>query len=112
MRQALNEVRAAFSGAVRLVALSNTSKVHWDFVTRRYPIFDLLDDWVVSYDEGVAKPEPEIYQRFMERHTGGRPPLYFTDDIPRYVEGAQAVGWDAEVFQGAEHFTRAVLARM
>ena len=97
MREALAELKDEF----RLVALSNTTAVHWDFIVEAYPIFQLLDGWVVSYAEGVAKPDPALYRILMDRHTGGRPPFFYTDDIPRYVRAAQSLGWEASVFSGA-----------
>jgi 2-haloacid dehalogenase len=107
MRAALEELMADF----RLVALSNTCQVHWEHVCGTYPIFRLLDGWVVSYDEGVAKPDPEIYRAVMHRHTGGRAPFFFTDDNPRFVEAARRLGWDAEEFAGADAFRAAIERR-
>ena len=100
MREALTELRSEF----RLVALSNTEEVHWTFLLRRYPIFELLDGWVVSYTEGVAKPDPAIYQALMDRYCDGQLPVFYTDDTPQHVEAARRLGWQAEVFSGAAHF--------
>jgi 2-haloacid dehalogenase len=106
MRAILAELKARHT----LVALSNTSQVHWEHVTARYPIFGLLDGWVVSYAERAAKPDPAMYQAVMDRWCAHAPPVFYTDDIPRYVEGARALGWDAEVFTTADEF-RGALAR-
>jgi len=97
----MEEVLRDFREDFRFVALSNTCKVHWEFVCRSYPIMSLLEGWVVSYEVGAAKPDPAIYRALSEKFTGGRPPLFFTDDMPAFVEGARRVGWRAEVFRGA-----------
>jgi len=107
MREALAELKSEF----RLVALSNTEEVHWTFVLRKFPIFKLLDGWVVSYAEGVAKPDPAIYRAFMNRYCDGRSPVFYTDDNPRYVEAAQHLGWEAEVFTDAAHFKEQIRKR-
>jgi len=107
MREALAELKSEF----RLVALSNTEEVHWTFVLRKFPIFKLLDGWVVSYTEGVAKPDPAIYRAFMNRYCDGRSPVFYTDDNPRYVEAAQHLGWEAEVFTDAAHFKEEIRKR-
>ncbi len=107
MREALAELKSEF----RLVALSNTEEVHWTFILQKYPIFKLLDGWIVSYTEGVAKPDPAIYEAVVDRYCDGRLPVFYTDDTPRYVESARRLGWEAEVFTDAAHFKEGIRKR-
>jgi FMN phosphatase YigB (HAD superfamily) len=107
MREALAELKSDF----RLVALSNTEEVHWTFLVQNYPILGLLDGWVVSYKEGVAKPDPAIYGAVVDRYCDGRLPVFYTDDIPRYVEAARRLGWEAEVFSDAARFKEEITWR-
>lgn len=107
MRQALSELKNEF----KLVALSNTDEIHWNYILDTYPIFQLLDGWVVSFEEGMMKPDPAIYKRVVDRYCEGRLPFFYTDDSPRYVEAAQRLGWEAEVFIDAAHFKEHVLKR-
>lgn len=100
MREALAGLKSEF----RLVALSNTIEVHWTYLFRTYPIFDLLDGWVVSYLETVAKPDPAIFKRLENRYCQSRIPFFFTDDTALHVEAAQNLGWPARVFQNASDF--------
>ncbi len=100
MRKALTGLKSEF----RLVGLSNTDEVHWTFLLQKYPIFELLDGWVVSYTEGVAKPDPAIYGAVVDRYCNGQLPAFYTDDIKQYVEAARRLGWEAEVFTDAAHF--------
>lgn len=107
MKKALTELKAEF----RLVGLSNTDEVHWTFLLRKYPIFELLDGWVVSYTEGVAKPDPAIYGAVVDRYCNGQLPAFYTDDTRLYVEAAQRLGWEAEVFTDAAHFKEEIRKR-
>jgi len=107
MREVLAELKSEF----RLVALSNTEEVHWTHALRNYPIFKLLDGWVVSYREGVAKPDPVIYQTLVDRYCNGRLPFFYIDDILRNVEAARHLGWDAEVFSDAAQFREEIEKR-
>ena len=100
MRKVLAELKSEF----RLVGLSNTEEVHWTFVLKKFPIFELLDGWVVSYEEGVAKPDPAIYRVLMNRYCDGQLPVFYTDDNPQYVEAARCLGWESEVFTDAARF--------
>ena len=58
--------------------------------------FDLL---VISSEEGVAKPDPEIYRRALDKLGVGAPEAVFVDDMPANVEGAQALGIAGILFQ-------------
>lgn len=107
MRGALAELKARF----RLVALSNTDPVHWAHVVNTFPIFGLLDGWVLSFEERVAKPDPAIFKTLQERFCQGGLPAYYTDDIEDYVRAARDLGWDAEVFRGTEHFRKEIKKR-
>jgi FMN phosphatase YigB (HAD superfamily) len=107
MRHVLTGLKSGFT----LIALSNTMQVHWEFVLETYPIFQLLDGWVVSYEEGVLKPDTAIYRAVSDRFCGGRPPIFFTDDVPQYVEAARNLGWDAEVFSDAAAFKAQIQQR-
>jgi 2-haloacid dehalogenase len=108
MREALAELKGEFG----LVALSNTDEVHWMFLLRHYSIFGLLDGWVVSYEEGVTKPDPAIYRAVVDRYCEGQSPFFYTDDNPQYVEAARRLGWDAEVFSDTVHFKEHVRKRL
>jgi len=108
MRELISELKETF----RIVALSNTCQLHWEYVTENYPIFKLLDGWVVSYEVGAAKPQEEIYHALMEEYGGGKPPFLYVDDMPLFVEGARKVGWDAVLFRGAEELRGEIASRL
>jgi hypothetical protein len=92
-----------------LVALTNIMEVHWTFLLRTYEILNLIDAYVTSYREGVAKPSPEIYQAVVDRYCDGRLPYFHTDDTPEYVEVARRMGWRSEVFNSASQLEGEVL---
>jgi len=107
MREVLSELMSDF----RFVALSNTDEIHWIYALEKYPIFQLLDGWVVSYVEGITKPNPAIYSMVVNRYCNGRLPFFYTDDSPTYIEAARQLGWEAEVFIDAERFKEEIIKR-
>jgi 2-haloacid dehalogenase len=107
MSQALAELKDDFT----LVALSNTDEVHWNYVLDTYPILHLLDGWVVSFEEGMMKPDAAIYTRAANRYCNAGLPFFYTDDSPQFVNAARRLGWDAEVFIDAAHFRQEVSRR-
>jgi FMN phosphatase YigB (HAD superfamily) len=92
-----------------LVALTNTVEVHWTFLLKNYEILALMDGCVVSYLEGVAKPDPAIYHAVVNRYCDGGLPFFHTDDLLEYVEAARRMGWRSEVFRSPLQFKNEVL---
>jgi FMN phosphatase YigB (HAD superfamily) len=105
MKEVLRELKKDFF----LVALTNTVEVHWTFILKTYDILRLMDGCVVSYLEGVAKPDPAIYQMVSDRYCGGGVPHFHADDLPEYVEAARQMGWRSEVFRSPVQFKNEVL---
>lgn len=91
------------SQGYRLYGLTNwCSAVHE--VMRKYDIFKLLDGQVISSEEHLLKPEPEIYLRLCERYGLKPEECLFTDDKSVNVDGARAVGMNAVVFHNAMEY--------
>ncbi|MCW5936569.1 MAG: HAD-IA family hydrolase [Fimbriimonadaceae bacterium] len=77
--------------------LSNTNALHWDDLVKngRFPALVDLQVKVASHLVGANKPSCEIYRAF-ENAAGIRADeCLFFEDIPAYVEGAVACGWQA-----------------
>ena len=106
------DVLASLRHEFQVVALSNTEIVHWSHVLERHPIFGLLDGWVASFEVGLAKPDPAIFQVVMDRYCHGKAPLFYTDDNPDFVGVARSLGWSAEVFRCAEDLNRDIRKRV
>jgi 2-haloacid dehalogenase len=107
MNQALAELKDEFT----LVALSNTDEVHWNYVLATCPVVHHLDGWVVSFEEGMMKPDPAIYNKLVDRYGNGKLPFFYTDDSPQFVDAARLLGWDAEVFVDAAQFKEEIRRR-
>jgi glucose-1-phosphatase len=90
----------------RLILLSNTNAIHFDWIRQQYPLLRHFHDLVLSYEVKAMKPQPEIYQAAI-RSAGCRPEeCFYTDDIAEFVEGARRLGIDAVQFEGAEKLER------
>ena len=74
----------------RLYVLSNMSREFIDFL-RRFPVYGLFDGEVVSCEEGVVKPEPEIYRRLLGRYGLDPAQTLFIDDRPANIAAAAAL---------------------
>ena len=82
----------------RLLLLSNTNAIHFAMVREHYPLLRHFHDYVLSYQVGVLKPAPEIYQAALARARCLPRECFYTDDIAEYVEAARGQGLDAVQF--------------
>ncbi len=95
---------------VKVVLLSNTNQLHWRFLRPKLPVLDRFAGLVLSHEVGLCKPEPAIFKHALSV-AGSRPETtaYF-DDLPAYVDAAQALGINSRVFTTAEAFRRQLAA--
>lgn len=78
-------------GRYRLFVLSNMSHEFIEFL-RRVPVYRHFDGEVVSCEEGICKPEPEIYRLLLERYALAPAETLFIDDRPENIEAAEREG--------------------
>lgn len=70
----------------------------------QYEIFSLLDGYVISSEEKVIKPEPEIYQRLFEKFSLKPEECLFADDREENIEGGRRLGMPGIVFRSAAQY--------
>ena len=76
----------------KLIALSNTNALHITHIKTTMPALSFFDDWIVSCDVGLRKPDPQIYFLALER-AGVRPTAaVYIDDRPELVEAGRSIG--------------------
>ena len=107
-----NEVEGMYDLLTRLKAngyklygLTNwCSKVY--LTMAQFPIFKLLDGQIISSEEHVIKPEPEIYQRLFTKFNLKPEECIFADDRTENIEGGRQSGMDGIVFKDAKQYER------
>ena len=94
----LDGVRALRQGGVRMSILSNSVGVQ--AVYDRNGLAEVFDDWVISSEVGLRKPEPEIYELAAERL--GLPPAacVYVDDLPPNLKPALELGMATVLHRG------------
>ena len=77
-------------------------KVYHVLATR--PIFALLDGMVISCEERLVKPHPDIYRTLLARYDLQADECLFTDDRAENVLAAEQIGFHGIVFKSAAQF--------
>jgi 2-haloacid dehalogenase len=86
---------------VPLFGLTNAVRASFEAVRETAPVLSLMRDIVVSADEQMLKPAPEIFRLCLDRNGLASGDALFVDDSAKNCAGARAVG------MAAHHFTYA-----
>ncbi len=84
-------IRELKKAGYRLYVLSNMSREFIDFL-RQQEVYANFDGEVISCEEGVAKPMPEIYDLLLNRFSLDAADTLFIDDRKENVEAAARKG--------------------
>jgi putative hydrolase of the HAD superfamily len=99
------------SANYRLLVLSDTNELHFDFIRKNFPILDHFNDFVLSHKVGAVKPSAEIFRAVMEKAECLPEECIFIDDIEKNVEGARINGINALQFISVEQLEADLRAR-
>ena len=94
----VDELREA---GIRVLGLTNWAAENFHEAARSAPVIDRLEDVLVSGREGVAKPDPAIYNLLIERFDLEPARTVFIDDTIVNVEAAARAGLVALHFTDA-----------
>ncbi len=89
---------AALGDRHRLLLVSNTNELHFDWIRRHFPLLEEFDDYVLSYEVGSMKPAPQIYREAVSRAGCSAGECFFADDKQENVEAAGRLGIDSVLF--------------
>lgn len=82
-----------------LFAITNYSAETFPRARRQFPFLNLFRDIVVSGEEGVVKPDPEIFRRAARRFAIRPDTSLFIDDSPANIDAAARLGWHTHLFR-------------
>jgi putative hydrolase of the HAD superfamily len=82
----------------KLLLLSDTNELHFDYIRENFPALDHFDDFVLSHKAGAVKPSAEIFQSVVKIADCAPEDCFFIDDLKVNVEGARKYGINALQF--------------
>ena len=92
----LSEVR---DRGLRIYALTNWSAETFPRARPLFPFLDWFEGIVVSGDERIKKPDPEIWRRLIERYAIDPTRSAYIDDMPHNTQVASELGFHAIRFE-------------
>jgi len=85
-----------------LYILSSFIKEAFDYIESRYNFLSIFDGRVISYQEGVIKPEEEIYRILLKRYNLKPEECLFIDDHKIILEPAKELGMKVIHYQDSK----------
>lgn len=82
-----------------LYLISNTNRMHFEHVKRKFKILRHFKRTFPSHELGHRKPDREIYEKVLKRIRLAPEETVFIDDHPKFVRGARRVGMHALRFR-------------
>jgi len=76
----------------KIVLLSNTDVMRFDFIKKKFPEIMIFDEYVLSYQVGFIKPQPQIYKEALKQAGAEAKECVFIDDREENIEEAARFG--------------------
>jgi len=92
-------------------ALTNWSAETFPIARKLYGFLKQFETILVSGDEGMKKPDPEIFNLLLERIDHPAERCVFIDDSSKNIDAASKLGFDAILFEGPDQLHEALSAR-
>jgi len=97
MVDGVERVVSEIIGRVPVYALTNTNPMHFDYFTQHMPLFQRFDHVIASFHVGHRKPEAQLFKAAAQLIGQCPEDILFIDDLMSNVDGAKAVGYQAEL---------------
>ncbi len=98
------EILGSLARTMDLWIISNTNRIHFDFICRRYSFLRHFKGFVLSHEVGLLKPDPAIFRYALGKAGFEANEALFVDDLPANVEAAGCLGMDAIQFVDCRQF--------
>lgn len=63
----VEKIIKSLKGKVKLVLLSNTNVLQYEFAKKKFKIIDSFDEYILSYEVGCRKPNPLIFFKAIKK---------------------------------------------
>jgi len=81
--------------------ISNTNILHFEHTRERFPIVREIGEFILSYEVGARKPDPQIFQAALERFKVCAEETLYIDDRKDFILESQRLGFMGIHFEGS-----------
>ncbi|OIO37794.1 MAG: hypothetical protein COT00_05020 [Candidatus Omnitrophica bacterium CG07_land_8_20_14_0_80_50_8] len=84
---------------IRLVLISNTNAMHYEYLVKKYSVMDCFDRRIVSFKEKRRKPDEGIYRTAAKACKAKPREILYIDDRADLTEAAREIGFNTFTFK-------------
>lgn len=107
-REVSGLIRRLRQNGYRLILVSNTNKLHFDHIARRYPVMKQFHHHVLSYKLKTRKPEKKMYRHALRVSRAAKHEIFYADDRMDFTDAAAKHGVHVHTFTQASLLKRAL----
>jgi len=100
----------SLAASYRLLLLSNVDRYYWEVMRHNHAELDAFSTYLLSWEQGVAKPEPEAFRRAIAASHTEASRCFFVDDKAENIEAAQRLGIFGHLFTDVAMLQQALAA--
>ena len=90
----------------KLFLLSNISRLHYEYIVKKFDILKIFDEIILSFAVGSIKPEKRIFEDAIGRAGGDRSAVLYIDDREDIIKEAAAFGIESIRYEGSDRLER------
>lgn len=72
--------------------ISNTCDIHFEHIKKKFPIFDLFNGLILSYEVSMRKPSTDIFAYALAKTSSRPEECLFIDDLIEHIDVASSLG--------------------
>jgi epoxide hydrolase-like predicted phosphatase len=89
----------------RIASLSNVLDIHYELCNKKH-IYDVFDFNIVSFKEGISKPDKRIYKLLLKKLKMKGKEVVFIDDYQICLDGAKKLGITTILFKNNKQLAK------
>ncbi|MBS0627458.1 MAG: HAD hydrolase-like protein [Verrucomicrobia bacterium] len=83
---------------IKIFILSNICEMHFSYAYTHFPAFHLFDGYILSYKEGIKKPDYQLYDLALQKTNTEKRNSFFIEGIEEYAQKARLLDFDCESY--------------
>lgn len=100
--RAVYDLAGKLADSYKIALLSNINELHFDYLKKRFAVFDIFHALFLSFELKLKKPSPLIYKKSLDKLGVSAQEAFYTDDRPELIEEARRLGIHGYVFRDIE----------
>ena len=94
------DLASSLKSRYRIALLSNINLLHFEYVSKTFPILDAFHNIVTSFEEKLRKPDHLIYRNTLRILGSSAEGTFYTDDRQELIDSAKQLGIKGFTFTG------------